>query len=198
MDLLGRFKQKLRHLKTRKETWLWTAKYVGVLAMFLIVFVPVYGRVSTRSTDVQTMESQLENMKKIGPSLLSQVDLKALSERVERFEAKLVDASRASELLDQISDEAEKNKFEVIQIYSDTPLPLKDAQEADVQIGAKKLSLLPVTFRVQTDAKSFANFLRSLEENSSGVFVVESLHLQKTSVETQTLQGDVTLSFILG
>lgn len=196
MDLLAKMRRQLKLFGGRKDIWLWIAKYGAVFALFLTAFLPLYGQLSSASSGVASLRSQLEDMRKVGPGLMGPEETQTLRERAAAFEAGLT-PSRGSKLVDRISVEAEKHNFEIIQIYSDAPVPLKDAQGDDVGTDGVKLSLLPVNFRVQTDAKNFAEFLRALSAESAGPFVVESLHLQKPSPESPTLQCDVTLSYIV-
>ena len=185
-DRLKLLKFKLVPMMKQKGLWLWAAKYGGVFAVFLVFFVPIQTRLSAYATKAFSLKSEISSIKKIGTELLSKAEMDGLRARIEQFESKLSDPSRSPELLDGISEEAQKNHFQVIQIYSDNPVPLKDG-----------LSLLPVSFRIETDVKSLASFLKSLEESLKGAFVLESLHLQKTPAQTETLQCDITLSFIL-
>lgn len=197
MDFLKQMQTRFERLGRQKGVIIWAAKYGAVFAVFLFFFMPVLARLSEYSAKADSMKREIEDTKKISVSLLGRAEMDATRARVEAFEAALTEAGHTSGLLDRISDEAEKKQFQVIQIFSDNPLLLRDEQGNELELSGKKISLLPVNFRVQTDIKSLAAFLHALALDPKSEFIVESLHLQKTSEQADTLQCDITLGFIL-
>ena len=197
MGPLDRLRLALQSLSGRKKAMgFWALKFLALLAAFIICFYPSQRERSSVSANIRSLREEINGLKKISVNLLTPEDVQKTEARVKDFESKLVDSSKASSLLDLISDEAEKNHFSVIQIYSDNPVPIKDEQNKDMEIEGKKLLWLPVSFRVEADYKSFGDFLHSLSENIQKDFVIESLQLQRSSSQADTLQCDITLSFI--
>ena len=123
-------------------------------------------------------------------------EIEETEQHLKEFETKLIDVSKTSKLLDFFSEEAEKNHLNVIQIYSDSPVAIKDEAGKDLEFIGKKLMWLPVNFRVETDYKNLGNYLKSLKDNVKGSFLMESLQVQKTSSPSGNLQCDITLSFV--
>ena len=180
----------------RKQSLVWALKFGILFVVFLVFFFPVQRDAGILSSNMDSLKDQIEDLKKISLNLLTPEELKETEQRVNEFKFKLIDSARVNKLLDFISDEADKNHFNVIQIYSDSPITLKDDQGKELELDGKKLMLLPVNFRVETDFKSLGNFLKSLKDNTQGNFVIESLSLKKTTPQMETLQCDLTLSFV--
>ena len=196
MNVQDRLRLLAGSLGEQKGLWFWLAKYAVVFAVFLFFFLPIHGRLSNNSSELHSLRKGIEDLKKISVSLLSPEEVERIGGRVHGFESKLIDATKAAKLLDEITDLAEKNHFNVIQIYSDSPVLIKDLNGKELEVNGKKLSLLPVNFRIETDYKNLANFLKDLADTSSGTYTVESLHLQRTPAENEILQCDITLSYI--
>jgi hypothetical protein len=196
MNVLERARLKFRSLGWRKDGWLWAAKYGGILVVFLIFFVPIQQRLSSYSANERSLKNEISDLKKISEGFLNPQEIAAMQERSERFMAGLTDGSRAAVLIDKISEEAVKNHMSIIQIYSDNPVPIKNERGEELELEEKKLRLLPVSFRAETDYKDLGNFFFSLHENSKEVYMVESVHIQRSTTQAETLQCDITLSYV--
>ena len=193
---LGRLKILWKSSAGQKQLVVWTIKFAAAFLVFSVFFFPLQKQLGSVSSNIRSLENTIADLKKISVNLLTPQEIGDTEKRVGEFETKLVDPSQASALLDKVSAEAEKNHFNIIQIYSDTPVPVKDETGKDLELRGKKLQWLPVSFRVETDYKSLANFLRSLAEDPGSDCVVESLQVQRPVAESEKLQCDVTLSFI--
>ena len=189
-----KFNLSLGKLGGQKETLLWIARYAMVMVVFLFIFLPMQTRLSSQFSELKSLKREIDNLKKISTDLLKPEELDRISKRVYTFESKLVDTTKASKILDYITDLAEKNHFNLVQIYSDSPVLIKDPSGKEMEVAGKKLNILPVNFRVETDYKNLANFLKALIDDYFGTFTIESLHAQRTPSET--LQCDITLSYI--
>lgn len=184
-------------LSGKKRSWIWALKFGVLFAIFLIFFVPVYKQYDVVTAKANALRDQIGNLKKISDNLLTPEELKETQQRLEDFESKLVNASDAGKLLDYISDEADKNHFNVIQIYADSPVTIKDATGKGLELKGKKMKVLPITFRVETDYKSLGNFLKAVKDEIKGNLVIETLSLKKTSPQLENLQCDITLSCVI-
>ena len=190
---------RFRHLTTfflaRRNNIVWTFKFAVLIVIFLIFFLPVQRDISVTAATINSLRSQTEDMKKISLNLLTPSELNDTEKRVNEFEDKLIDTAKVSALLDYISEEADKYHLNVIQIYSDSPVTIKDDSGEELELGGKKLMVLPVNFRVEADYKSVADFLKLLRDKVEGNFLVGSLTLKKISPQTENLQCDISLNF---
>ena len=135
-------------------------------------------------------------MKKIMTSLLTPEEIELVRGRVDRFESRLADETKTSRILDQITQMCESNRLRLVQVYADSPILVKNEAGQELQVEGKKLNLLPVNFRVEADYKNLSNFLKTLSDESKWTFTVESLQVQRAASESESLQCDITLSFI--
>lgn len=119
-----------------------------------------------------------------------------MRERSKFFLDGLVDVGQATVLINKISEQALKNNLNIIQIYSDSQVPIKNEKGEDLVLAGKKLNLLPISFRVDTDFKNLGAFFYDLNQASKEVYMVESIRLQKSDPSSETLQCDITLSYI--
>ena len=194
---LERLKLILMASAGQKRWMLWVLKFGSLLVVFLVFLYPVYRESDNISTNRFSLKDQIDGLKKISTNLLTPEELDNTDKRLKLFESKLVFASKAAGLLDFVSNEADKNHFNVIQIYSDSPATLKDEQSRELVFHGKKLMLLPVNFRVEADYKSFGNFLKAMKDDTPAEFVVELMSLKKTSPDSESLQCDMTVSFVV-
>ncbi len=195
-DVGGSIRSFLKGLDQKKDLWLWVVKYIGVVSIFLFFYVPIQGRLSNHLSETSSMKKQIMDLKNIMASMLTPEEVAVVRGRVDLFETKLADESKAAKILDQISVFAEKNNLKLIQIYSDSPVSVKNEAGQELQVEGKRLFLLPVSFRVESDYKSIANFLKLLSDDSSWIFTIESLQILKPSVESESLQCDLTISYV--
>ena len=179
----------------RKELVLWSVKYGAVFLVFLFIQAPLQSRLASRVSELHSLKRQITDLKQISTNLLDPTEMEALRRRVDGFESRLADEAKASEIMDRISASAEKNHLKMIQIYPDSPAPVRSESGKDLQVAGKTLHALPVSFRVEADYKNLANFLKSLEDDLKWVFTVDSMLLKKASEEAGTVQSDLTLSF---
>ncbi len=193
---LAQIPWRMKSFRFDKKLLIWLIKLSSVFFIFFIFVFPAQREANIVSADLSSMKNQISEMKIISINLLTAEELKETENRVDDFETKLLDASKAGALLDFITNEAEKNHFNVIQMYSDSPIAVKDEAGRDLEFKGKKLFWLPVNFRVETDFKSLGNFLKSIKEESKGNFLLESLILEKTAAQSESLQCDITLSFV--
>ena len=180
----------------QKRLVLWAVKFSVVFLVFFAFFFPLQRELGAVSSNIRSLKSTIADLKNISVNLLTPQEILETEKRVEEFEAKLVDPSQGGALLDRVTDEAEKDHFNVIQIYSDTPIPVKNETGKDLELRGKRLQWLPVSFRVHTDYKNLASFLKALMDDPKFSCVVESLQVQRPAAESEKLQCDVTLSFI--
>ncbi len=195
-NFLAVFQSKFNFLNKQKYASLWVAKYAVIFIFFIFFFMPIKERGTSYSSNEKSLKREIGDIEKISEGFLNPKEIETLQERQERFENKLTDAGHAASLIHEISQEAEKNHLNIIQIYSDSPIAIKKDDGTDLELRGIKLSLLPVSFRMDVDYKNLASFFNSLLQNSKAIFVVESMHIQKVSPDAQTLQCDVTLSYI--
>ena len=196
MKFADRIKISFHSLGKNKDMLAWVLKYGIVLIVFLFFFLPIHGRLSNYQAERSSLRKQIDILKKIVSSLLTPEEIERVRSRVEQFESKLADETKTASILNQITTMCESNHLKLIQIYSDSPVLVKNDAGQELQVEGKKLNLLPVNFRVESDYKSLANFLHELSENSKWTFTVESLSLQRSAAEGESLQCDITLSFI--
>jgi hypothetical protein len=197
MNLMDRFKLMTAMPSGRNTTMVWFAKFGVLCVIFLIFFIPEYGKAGIMSSNMRSLQEQISNLKNISVNLLSPEELRQTQDHVEDFKSRLLDSSQASALLDFIAEEADKEHINVIQIYSDSPVGVKSDAGRELEFEGKKIMFLPVNFRVETDYKSFGNFLKSLKDNTKGNFLLESMTLKRSDPESEKLQCDVTLSFVV-
>ena len=195
-NLLAYVQSMRRSLKFDKEFLTWMFKFAAIIFVFFIFVFPAQRELNAVSTNLKLLKNQITDIKKISTNLLTPEELKEIESRLKEFESKLIDSSQASALLDFITDEADKNHFHVIQVYSDSPIVIKNETGKELESEGKKLLWLPINFRVETDFKSLGNFLKSLKDEAKGNFLLESLILEKTSTQAESLQCDIALSFV--
>lgn len=181
---------------SRKRAAVWVMKFGGVFLAALVLFIPVSRDMNITASNVSTMKDQIKALKDISINLLTPQELKDAEARVVDFRDRLIDLTQTSVLLDFITKEAEENHFHIVQLYSDSPIVMKDATGKDLEIDGKKLMWIPVSFRVETDFKSMGNFLKSLKDKARGNFVAESMVLTKSSPDSEAIQCDLTLGFV--
>jgi Tfp pilus assembly protein PilO len=179
-----------------KEIAFWCLKYAAVLAVFLVFFVPVQSRVSNHMSEASSMKRQIADLKKITTNLLTPEEIERVKGRVDRFEEKLADQTKMAAILDEITKFTETHHLRLIQIYSDSPILVKNDQGKEMEMNGKKLHRLPVTFRVEADFKSLSAFLRDVREESKWINMAESVSIQSSSGEGEALVGDITVSYI--
>ncbi len=196
MNPLTRIKLILKSPKFDKKFLTWVFKFLGVLSIFLIFVFPSQRELGNLSANLNSLKNQITNVKKISINLLTPEELRETEDRVKEFESKLIDSTQASALLGLISDQADKNHFNIIQIFSESPISIKDEVGKDMEFEGKKLHWLPVNFRIETDYKNLGNFLKSLKDEAKASFLVESLNIEKTASRSESLQCDITLSFV--
>ena len=181
----------------RKRTLFWALKFGALFVVFLIFLLPAHRDYSLATSQVTSLREQTAELKKVSVNLLTPDELQETEQHIKEFESKLIHSAHASTLLDFISNEADKNHLNVVQIYSDSPVTVRDETNKDIEFKGKKLMLLPVNFRMETDFKNLGNFLKSLQDNIKGNCVVESLALKKASPQLESLQCDITLVFVV-
>ena len=196
MKFLERFKMPTKGMGQQKELIFWGIKYGVVITFFLVIFLPIQGRLSNYSNEKGSLKGQIEDLKKITTSLLTPEEIQRVRDRVDSFEKGLGDETKANVIINQVSNLAEKSNLKLIQIYSDSPILAKNGQGQELLVDGKKLQLLPVNFRVQSDFKGIGNFLKTLADNASWTFTVESMEIKASATEAEGLQCDLTLSFI--
>jgi Tfp pilus assembly protein PilO len=180
-----------------RELWFWVLKYGGVLVAFLFFFIPVESRLSSYLVESGSLQREIDSIKQITATLLTPEEIERVKGRVDQFEAKLAGLTSASAILDDVTKIVEDSHLKMIQIYSDSPVLVKDEKGRELEAGGKKLSLLPVNFRVEADYKNLATFLKKLNDTSQWTFTVESFQLQTPSADGENLQCDITLSYII-
>jgi Tfp pilus assembly protein PilO len=183
-------------MQKEKEILVWCFKYGAVFVVFLFFFIPVQSRLSSSHSEVSSMKKQIDDVKKITTSLLTPEEVERVRDRVDRFESKLADQSKMTAILDEITKLSEAHHLRMIQIYSDSPILVKNEEGREMEVGGKKLHLLPVTFRVEGDFKGLSAFLRDIREDSQWINTVESVSILASSGEGEALVCDVTLSYI--
>jgi Tfp pilus assembly protein PilO len=191
-----RFQLSLGAMQKEKEIAVWFLKYAAVFILFLFFFIPVQSRVSSHMSEVSSMKKQIGDLKQITTSLLTPEEIERVKGRVDRFESKLADPTKMPAILDEITKFVEVHHLRMIQIYSDSPVLVKNEQGKEMELNGKKLHRLPVTFRVEADLKSLAAFLRDVREDSQWINTAESVSIQASSGEGEALVGDITLSYI--
>ena len=186
----------LSFMKGQKDLWAWIIKYGALLLVFLFFYVPIQSRLSSSTDENNALRKQTESLKKIMKSLLTPEEIAAVTARAQSFESNLGETTKASNIIDQITAMAETNHMKMIQIYPDSPVLVKNDEGKELEVGGKKLNILPVSFRVETDYENLGNFLKSLSDNSKWTYVVEALLLQKPDEASESLQCDMTISYI--
>ncbi len=196
MRLLDRLKNFKVSMNRREGLWTWLVKYGIVLAVFLFFFVPIQVRLSGQLIQQGVLKNEIDGLKKLSQSLLSPKEALDASRRVERFESMLTDVTKANEILGEVTRMAEEHHMKMVQIYSDSPVLIDDGTGRALEVEGKKLSLLPLSFRVETGYKDLAGFLKGLSDGSKWIVTVETMELQRSSTENESLQCDMTLSYI--
>jgi Tfp pilus assembly protein PilO len=174
----------------------WLAKYGALLAVFLVFFIPIQMRLSSYTSEQSSLKKETESLKKIIESLLTPAEVKAVSENINQFESGLADVTKANQILDEVTRMADEHHMKMVQIYSDSPILVENGANQALEVGGKKLSVLPVSFRVETDYKNLANFLKALSDGSKWTMTVEALQLQRSSTDNESQQCDITLSYL--
>ena len=180
-----------------RELATWLLKYGAVLLVFLVFFVPIQSRLSNNSSERSSLKKQIDGLEKITSTLLTPEEIERVKGRIDTFESKLADLTKTNAILDEVSRVAEENHLKMIQIYSDGAISVKNDAGQELAVDGKKLSLLPVIFRVEADYKSLANFLKILNDNAQWTYTVESMQLQTPVNEGESLQCDLTISYII-
>jgi hypothetical protein len=180
----------------RRRAAAWAAKFGALFMAFFVFFIPVSRDLGVSTSMVVSLKNEIKSLKDISINLMTPEELKAAEERVVDFRGRLMDYTQTGALLDFITQQAEENHFHIVQVYSDSPVVIKDGTGKDLELDGKKLMWIPVSFRVETDFKSMGNFLKSLKDKAKGNFVIESMALSKPSSDSEVLQCDLTLSFI--
>jgi hypothetical protein len=189
-------RQLLRSLMRQKDVSIWLIKYGALVLIFLLIYFPIQQRLSSYASNQNSLKGEIENLKKISEGFLNQKEIETMRERSRLFLDGLVDVGQATVLINKISEQALKNHLNIIQIYSDSPVPIKNDKGEDLELAGKKLNLLPISFRVDTDFKNLGAFFYDLNQASKEVYMVESIRLQKSDPSSETLQCDITLSYI--
>ena len=195
MKLAGFFK-KTAGAGQKKAVLSWTLRYGAVLGVFLFIFIPLQIRLSGSMLELNSLKKEMEGTKKMMGNLLTPAEVKKMRADLDNFESRITDASMAGKILDEVSRMAEAHHMKMVEINSDPPSHILDDTGKPLELAGKKLSVFPVSFRVETGYKDLAGFLKSLSEGSKWDMTVESLKLQRSSAETENLQCDVLLSYI--
>ena len=180
----------------QKRAGLWIVKYAALCVIFLAFYIPSQKQETLTASNIHSLKEQIQDIKKISTSLLTPEEQESTEKRLEDFEKKLVPVSKAADLVDWISEEAEKNHLHLVQIYADSPISIRSDEGRELEIHGVKILRLPVSFRVESDYKSFTNFLKALRDDPRQDFTVELISLKKTSPDSDSLQCDVTLGVI--
>ncbi len=196
MKIQDELRQLLKSLMRQKDVSIWLIKYGALIIVFLLIYFPVQQRLSSYASNQNSLKGEIENLKKISEGFLNQKEIETMRERSKLFLDGLVDVGQAAVLINKISEQALKNHMNIIQIYSDSPVPIKNEKGEDLELAGKKLNLLPISFRVDTDYKNLGIFFYDLNQASKEVYMVESIRLQKSDPSSETLQCDITLSYI--
>lgn len=196
MKIQDELRQLLKSLMRQKDVSIWLIKYGALIIIFLLIYFPVQQRLSSYASNQNSLKGEIENLKKISEGFLNQKEIETMRERSKIFLDGLVDVGQAAVLINKISEQAVKNHLNIIQIYSDSPVPIKNDKGEDLELAGKKLNLLPISFRVDTDYKNLGTFFYDLNQASKEVYMVESIRLQKSDPSSETLQCDITLSYI--
>ncbi len=183
-------------MNLKKAGLTWIIRYGAVLAAFLFVFIPIQIRLSSSAIELNSLKKEIEGLKKIMGSLLSPSEIKKTTEELDRFESKIADVAMASQILDEVNRVAEEHHMKMVEINSDPPVNILDDAGKPLESRGRKLSILPISFRVETSYKDLANFLKQLSDGPKWIVTVESLNLQTSSAESENLQCDVLLSYI--
>jgi len=192
----GDLKISLRFMEGQKDLWVWILKYGAVLLVFLFFYIPIQSRLSSSADESSALKKQTESLKKIMESLLTPQEIASVTERAQSFESKLGETTKASNIIDQITAMSEAHHMKMIQIYPDSPILVKDDEGHELEVEGKKLNILPVSFRLETDYENLADFLKDLSESSKWTYVVETMQVQKPDETTDSLQCDITISYI--
>ena len=181
-------------LKDRRVFW--GLRYAALFAVFLAFYLPLYLQLRKVASACEAKSKQVESVKKAGPQFLGPNEMTDLKKRADDFENGFADSSQVALLLSLISDHAIQNHLKVAKINSDDPVPVRDAQDQEMQIGGKKLSRIPIHLDFETDLKTFANFLHSLSVSSQYSLAVESFSLHKEEDPSlERAQCEMTLDF---
>ncbi len=186
----------LKSITRQKDVSIWLMKYGALIIIFLLVYFPVQQRLSSYASNQNSLKNEIVNLKNISEGFLNQKEIETMRERSKVFLDGLVDTGQAAALINKISEQAVKNHLNIIQIYSDSPVPIKNDKSEDLELAGKKLNLLPVSFRVDADFKNLGTFFYDLNQTSKEVYMVESIRVQKSDPESETLQCDITLTYI--
>ena len=197
MKGLERLKGLLSPMKGKMGSWTWFIRYAAVLVTFLFFFIPLQMRLSGVLLEKNALQKEIEDLKKITQSLLSPEEVKIVTARVEEFEGKLADVTKANEILGNVTRLAEEYHMKLVQIYPDSPLQAENENGQALEVAGRKVSILPVSFRVETGYKDLADFLKKLSDESRWAVTVESLELQRSSPESESLQCDVMLGYLV-
>lgn len=196
MNLLGFLKRSGGGRGENKALLVWVLRYGAVFSVFLFIFIPMQIRLSSSAIELNSHKKEIEGLKKIMENLLSPAEIKKIDENLNHFESKFADAAMASQIVDEVTRVAEEHHMKMVEINSDAPEPILDDTGKALEVDGRKISLLPVSFRVETEYKELANFIKALSDSPKWNMTVESLTLQRSSAESEKLQCDILLGYI--
>ncbi len=185
------------HIKHNRKTAMLWAGAVMILVVEAVIYFPLHAAATRVALRTSAINSQMEMARSSGLTQISATELAKLQSRMSYFKEGFVNPTEIPAILNRISDQAEKNSVRVLNINSDSPVPMdgsaSGASDAAAHSGQKFIRL-PIHVLLEGQYKSFAEFLNSLNRSSQQVFVVESYTIKKTK-ESGALNCDLILSF---
>ena len=180
-----------------KNATLWVAM-TGILVLGAgLVYFPIHRSYHRISRNLTMKKQEVQKAKASGIHQLSPSEFARLQKEVSGFKLGFMKVSQVGTVLNNISEEAEKNNIKVVSIDSEAPQPLmmEAGKESPEEIA--HFSRLPIKIRLEAHYKGLGNSLALLADRWANHYVVESFRVEKKSVKSAVLDCEITLSFFV-
>lgn len=186
----------LKKARGHKDFRFLAAAVVCFVVFLLLVYFPLQRKYDKTTKLLAAKGGEIAKLKLSGIGFLQPQELAKLQERASLFEKGFVEIPEVAAVLDEISDQAEKNRVNVVQIHSGETYSIKDKTGAAVEWEGRKCFVAPIHITLEAGYTALGDFLRSLREDFHRLFVVEDFVITRPEKgKGDLLECRITLNF---
>lgn len=190
-QLVERFKQRVR----QGGPLVWACAYAAVLALFAAFYLPLSQRLGAVESALASRGGQIRQIRASGLDGIDPKRLVAMQQRAQRFEKGFIAPDKAAQVIDRISDLARKHSVKIVEIHSEAVVDVQEEKGKRFEYEGTVLRRLPIQMKLSAPFPSLAEFVRSLEEATGRVLVVDEYRIETGAAGR--VSCDVTVSFFL-